>query len=293
MNPNRLRRLAVPALAVAIGAALAFVVPTVAQQPAASQPAATAPAVDVQALSYGMGFQIGAQLKAMQAEVGVTVDQATMLKGLDDARAGRPVAYDQAQVQAAFAALQESARSRAAENFQRLAETNATAAKAFLAEQAKKPNVKATGTGLLVETVAEGTGPTPAATDTVRVHYVGTFADGNEFDSSRRRGPAATFPLAEVARGFADGITRMKVGGRSKLYIPPELFYGDRGGPNGNFPPNVAVVFDVELLAIEAGAATTQPAGAAATTRSAERGDLMSRNLRPTRPATLPAAGGR
>ena len=96
----------------------------------------------------------------------------------------------------------------------------------------------------------DGTGPQPKATDTVKVHYRGTLADGKEFDSSYKRGAPATFPLGRVVPCWTEGMQKIKVGGKATLTCPPATAYGDRGA-GGVVPPNATLTFEVELLAIE------------------------------------------
>lgn len=127
---------------------------------------------------------------------------------------------------------------------------NLAASNAFLAENAKKAGVKTTASGLQYEVLASGPagGYSPKATDFVTVHYVGTLADGTEFDSSRARGAAARFPLNAVIPGWTEGVQLMKEGDRFRFTVPPGLAYGPAGkGPIG---PNQALVFDVELLKV-------------------------------------------
>ncbi len=100
--------------------------------------------------------------------------------------------------------------------------------------------------------VKDGTGPAPAATDIVRVHYRGTFPDGREFDSSHKRGQPAEFPLNRVIRCWTEGVQKMKVGGKAKLVCPPGIAYGERGTPGGPIPPNATLHFEIELLGIVA-----------------------------------------
>jgi FKBP-type peptidyl-prolyl cis-trans isomerase FkpA len=101
----------------------------------------------------------------------------------------------------------------------------------------------------IVHTLA-GTGAQPKATDTVKVHYRGTLADGTEFDSSIKRGVPASFPLNRVVPCWTEGLQRIKVGGKATLTCPPATAYGDRGA-GGVVPPNATLTFEVELLAIE------------------------------------------
>ena len=96
----------------------------------------------------------------------------------------------------------------------------------------------------------DGTGAAPYATDTVRVHYRGTFPDGKEFDSSYKRGQPAEFPLNRVIPCWTEGVQRMKIGGKAKLTGPPDIAYGPRGA-GSVIPPNATLHFEVELLAIQ------------------------------------------
>jgi len=104
--------------------------------------------------------------------------------------------------------------------------------------------------GLRYTSLKEGTGASPQAADTVRVHYRGTFPDGKEFDSSHRRGQPAQFPLNRVIRCWTEGVQMMKVGGKAQLICPPAIAYGERGTPGGPIPPNATLHFEVELLGI-------------------------------------------
>ncbi len=103
--------------------------------------------------------------------------------------------------------------------------------------------------GLQIEHLQEGSGASPAASDTVTVHYEGTFPDGKVFDSSRHRGVPASFPLNRVIACWTEGLQRMKVGGRARLICPPQIAYGERGAPP-RIPPNATLHFDVELISI-------------------------------------------
>ncbi len=96
----------------------------------------------------------------------------------------------------------------------------------------------------------DGTGAQPKATDTVKVHYRGTLADGKEFDSSYKRGAPATFPLSRVVPCWTEGMQKIKVGGKARLTCPPATAYGQNGA-GGVVPPNATLTFDVELLGIE------------------------------------------
>jgi FKBP-type peptidyl-prolyl cis-trans isomerase FkpA len=117
------------------------------------------------------------------------------------------------------------------------------------AKSANEPGAVTTDSGLVFRSLKDGKGPNPQATDTVRVHYRGTFPDGKEFDSSYARGQPAEFPLNRVIRCWTEGVQKLKVGGKAKLTCPPGIAYGERGA-GGVIPPNATLLFEVELLGI-------------------------------------------
>jgi FKBP-type peptidyl-prolyl cis-trans isomerase len=121
----------------------------------------------------------------------------------------------------------------------------------FLAENARKPNIRTTGSGLQYEILAKGKGTfSPSATDTVTVHYKGVTLDGVEFDSSYTRGAPASFPLNRVIAGWTEGVQLMKEGDRFRFYIPSDLAYGQEGA-GSSIGPNETLIFDVELIKIQ------------------------------------------
>ena len=124
------------------------------------------------------------------------------------------------------------------------------AGQAFLAANAKKEGVVTTASGLQYKVLQAGTGPRPKATDTVNVHYRGTFIDGKTFDSSYDRGEPISFGLNQVIRGWTEGVQLMPVGSKYEFYIPYNLAYGERGA-GGAIPGYATLIFQVELLEIE------------------------------------------
>lgn len=120
----------------------------------------------------------------------------------------------------------------------------------FLAENAKRPEVKVTESGLQYEILVQGDGPIPTASDKVKVHYHGTLIDGTVFDSSVERGEPIVFPVTGVIKGWVEALQMMPVGSKWKLYIPSNLAYGKRGA-GGTIGPNAVLIFEVELLGIE------------------------------------------
>jgi FKBP-type peptidyl-prolyl cis-trans isomerase FkpA len=111
------------------------------------------------------------------------------------------------------------------------------------------PGPVTTASGLVYESLKEGSGESPKATDTVKVHYKGMFLDGKEFDSSYKRGEPTSFPLNGVIPCWTEGVQRMKPGGKAKLTCPPSIAYGARGA-GGVIPPNATLNFEVELISV-------------------------------------------
>jgi FKBP-type peptidyl-prolyl cis-trans isomerase len=121
----------------------------------------------------------------------------------------------------------------------------------FLKKNAKVEGVKTLPSGLQMKILQEGTGRSPKATDTVVVHYRGRLINGNEFDSSYKRGMPAEFAVNRVIKGWTEGLKLMKEGGKAELYIPSELAYGSQGS-GSSIGPDEALIFEVELISVKA-----------------------------------------
>jgi FKBP-type peptidyl-prolyl cis-trans isomerase FkpA/FKBP-type peptidyl-prolyl cis-trans isomerase FklB len=119
----------------------------------------------------------------------------------------------------------------------------------YLKDNAKKPGVITTRSGLQYQVIRDATGPKPARTDVVLVHYEGKLIDGTVFDSSYQRGQPAAFPLDQVIPGWTEGVQLMPTGSKYHFVVPPALAYGARGA-GGVIPPGAVLEFDIELLAI-------------------------------------------
>lgn len=136
------------------------------------------------------------------------------------------------------------------EQAKRIEENKASGIK-FLEENAKKDGVVVTESGLQYEIITVGTGEKPKATDKVNTHYHGTLLNGTVFDSSVDRGEAISFPVNGVIKGWQEALQLMPVGSKWKLYVPSDLAYGERGA-GGAIGPHSALIFEVELIKIEA-----------------------------------------
>lgn len=199
---------------------------------------------DKERMSYALGLNMGDYLHRIPFEINTDA----VLAGVTDAIAGKP-GLSPEEYAAEMQRLQEKMKEAGRQESRRLAETHAAQGKAFLAENAKKPGVTTTASGLQYEVITAGNGPKPAKSDTVRVHYVGTLLDGTEFDSSVRRGEPAEFSLTQVISGWTEALQLMPVGSKYKLYLPASIAYGEHGAPP-TIPPNATLIFEVELLDI-------------------------------------------
>ncbi len=135
------------------------------------------------------------------------------------------------------------------ERMQKVQAQAAAEGTAFREKAAQEEGAVQTASGLIFKELTAGTGASPKATDRVKVHYHGSLIDGTVFDSSVERGEPVTFALDQVVKGWTEGLQMMKVGGKAKLTIPPELAYGPGG--RAGIPANATLIFEVELLGIE------------------------------------------
>jgi FKBP-type peptidyl-prolyl cis-trans isomerase len=197
-------------------------------------------------VSYAIGVNIG---KSLHKDA-VDVDPAIFIRGMKDALAGGKLLLTDEDMKGTLDILQAQLRKRQEELTQEAADANKKAGDAFLAENKAKPGVVALPSGLQYKVVTEGTGPKPAATDSVVCNYRGTLLNGTEFDSSYKRGQPATFPVNGVIKGWTEALQLMPVGSKWQLFVPPDLAYGSRG-VGSDIGPEATLVFEVELISIQ------------------------------------------
>ncbi|CCQ12056.1 FKBP-type peptidyl-prolyl cis-trans isomerase FklB [Pseudoalteromonas luteoviolacea B = ATCC 29581] len=197
---------------------------------------------DAAKASYGIGLQMGEQLKANPFE-GLNLN--AVYEGIKDGFTGSEFQVAIPEIQAAFEKINAEISAR------REQESKAMEAegKAFLEDNAKRAEVTVLPSGLQYEVVETGEGAKPAADSTVRVHYHGTLINGSVFDSSYERGQPAEFPVNGVIRGWTEALQLMNAGSKWRLYIPHDLAYGERGA-GASIAPYSTLVFDVELLEV-------------------------------------------
>ena len=218
------------------------------QQDAGDQDAqAETPALDTpqQRLNYGVALGLGRSM----LNDGMQVDVDAFALGLRDAIEGNEPRMTQDEIRAEVTAFQERASGMREAQASAMAQANAEAAQAFLAENAAREGVVTTESGLQYEVLEESDGASPGPDDRVQVHYRGTLLDGQQFDSSYDRGQPVVFGLGQVIPGWTEGLQLMTVGSKYKFFIPPELGYG-AGGAGQMIGPNAALIFEVELLDI-------------------------------------------
>lgn len=190
-------------------------------------------------MSYAIGMLDGNFFKTQ----GITsVNSASLSKGFSDVMSGKTLFSPEQADMIVRNEMQRLGKQKI--------QPNIDACNNFLAENAKKPGVKRTASGLQYEVIKEGTGAKPVDTNIVRVHYEGFLLNKNEpFDSSKKRGQPAEFRLNEVIRGWTEGVQLMTVGSTYKFYIPYQLGYGEQG--SGEVIPGGSVlIFEVELIDI-------------------------------------------
>jgi FKBP-type peptidyl-prolyl cis-trans isomerase FkpA len=188
---------------------------------------------------YALGLLVSrslANFNLTEAEI------ATVLAGIGDGVRKAPEKVDLQVYGPKVQALHAARVGAASDSEKKAGET-------YLARAALEQGASRSTSGLVIQTIKPGTGASPKATDTVKVHYHGTLTDGTVFDSSVERKEPATFPLNRVIPCWTEGLQKMRVGGKSRLVCPPALAYGDQGAPP-RIKPGATLVFEVELLDI-------------------------------------------
>lgn len=192
-------------------------------------------------LSYALGMVIGHNLKGMGVK---NLSQDDFGKAMNDVLTNQTTSLTDQEAQKIVGDFLQKQQEEATREIREEGER-------FLAENAKKEGVVVLPSGLQYTVLTEGTGAQPKATNRVKCHYEGTLTNGQVFDSSYRRGEPAVFPLNGVIAGWTEGVQLMKEGAKYRFFIPYNLAYGERGAGQA-IPPYAALVFDVELISIEA-----------------------------------------
>jgi len=218
-------------------------IPGQAPAPAAGQPAA--PSFTESQLIEEFGWFIGKRVGL--GELAFTATELdSLIKGMRAAATGQESPYELEKI---GPAMDEFMQKKQAAYLSKLKEKNSAENTTFFTKLKENKAIVALPSGLNYEIVSQGAGATPTPAQTVKVHYTGTLVDGTVFDSSVQRGEPAEFQLDQVIPGWTEGLQKLSKGGKIKLYVPPQLAYGDDGRPG--IPPGSTLIFDVELLDIK------------------------------------------
>ncbi len=196
------------------------------------------------------GWYVGRQVGISELEFGPEQVEA-LIRGIRQAATGAEAPHD---LEVMGPQLDVYMSAKQAQYMEKMRQQSVAESAAFMAAARARPGVQVLPSGLVYEVIEPGTGDYPQPTDTVRVNYTGTLADGTVFDSSIERGRPAEFTLDQVIDGWKEGIQRINKGGKLRLFMPAELAYGDEPPPGGPIPPAAALGFEVELLDIIASA---------------------------------------
>jgi FKBP-type peptidyl-prolyl cis-trans isomerase FklB len=197
--------------------------------------------------SYAIGMNWGTGLHRQ----GIDVDSAALVQGMKDALSGGKTLLTEEEARAALMQLQSEMQAKQQAKAAQEGDANKKEGDTFLAANKSKEGVVTLPSGLQYKILTPGTGPKPAASDSVVCNYKGTLINGTEFDSSYKRGEPATFPVTGVIKGWTEALQLMPVGSKWQLVIPSDLAYGPRGTPGGPIGPNATLVFEVELVSIK------------------------------------------
>jgi FKBP-type peptidyl-prolyl cis-trans isomerase FklB len=202
---------------------------------------------DKEKQSYALGMNVGKSLK----KDGVDIDPKIVARGIADTLAGGKTVLSDQDARAALVTLQGDVRKRQMAQAEALGQSNKQEGDAFLAANKAQQGVTTLPDGLQYKILKKGDGPQPMASDSVVCNYRGTLLNNKEFDSSYKRGQPTTFPVSGVIKGWTEALQLMPVGSKWQIVVPPELGYG-AGGAGGDIGPNSTLIFEIELLSIQA-----------------------------------------
>ena len=210
--------------------------------------AAQAPLLKTQKekVSYGIGVSVAKSFKPQ----GIEVDAEALVRGLRDALSGGKLLMTEDELQTTMSKFQAELNQKQTKGTKTASAGNKKEGAAFLAKNKTKQGVMTLPSGLQYKILKAGNGKKPIGSDTVECHYRGTLINGTEFDSSYRRGQAASFSVSGVIPGWTEALKLMPVGSKWQLFIPPQLAYGAQGAGR-DIGPDATLIFEVELLAIK------------------------------------------
>ncbi|NIA18729.1 MAG: hypothetical protein GWO85_01375 [Simkaniaceae bacterium] len=200
----------------------------------------------IDSISYSIGVDIASSFNQQSVDVNPDV----FIQGFMTKYKGDSTQLTDENMRKVLASFRNELRQKQQKVAKMRAENNKKAGEEFLAENRKKDGVVETESGLQYKVLVSADGPSPSATDKVKVHYTGRLLDGTVFDSSVERGQPASFRVNGVIKGWTEALQLMRVGEKWELYIPSQIAYGERGS-GGKIGPNELLIFQVELLGLE------------------------------------------
>ncbi len=197
--------------------------------------------------SYSMGVQVVESIKTIKTKI----EQDKFVMGINDSFEKREFIISKKEMASIRKEVFDKERKKYIQKMMETTKKNKIEQDKFLEENKKKDGIITTKSGLQYEIIKKGDGPIPSGSDKVTVHYKGTLLNGDEFDSSYKRGKPASFMVKGVIKGWTEALQLMPVGSKYKLFIPSDLAYGKKGA-GSKINPNSALIFDIELLSIQA-----------------------------------------
>lgn len=196
-----------------------------------------------------VGYSFGYLMGKSNANALEDLDLDTFMQGFKQGFEGKEASLTNEQMIQALSQYKKKVEAEELVSFQKEASSNLAAGSQFLANNAKKSEIKSTATGLQYQILTQGTGKKPNAQSNVQVHYEGRLLDGTVFDSSIARDEPVTLPLNRVIKGWQEGMQLMPEGSKYRFFIPAKLAYGEVGSGEA-IPPNSTLIFDIELIKV-------------------------------------------
>jgi len=242
---------------------------------------------DKDKLSYTIGQNLGKSFKQQDIDLNMEI----FTKGIQDAIADHKPLLSPKEMSEIMMGFQKERFAKQAAKRKEAGDKNLKEGQTFLEANKKKEGVITLPSGLQYKILKDGTGKTPTANDKVTTNYRGTLIDGTEFDSSYSRNQPASFPVKGVIKGWTEALQLMKEGAKWQLFVPANLAYGEQGVLGGKIGPNATLIFDIELISVEAGDKATSklesPTHKKEVTIPAPKGEPQASDKSPT-PAPTP-----
>lgn len=214
-------------------------------------------AISREKTSYAIGMYYGAGLKRQGIELN-DINSDELVRALKASLTGETLTLSEPEMRETLNKFQQELNGRQQEKRRVAGEKNKAEGPKFLEENKSKPGVVVLPSGLQYKVLTDGSGDSPKTEDIVSVNYRGTLIDGTEFDSSYKRGQPAKYRVTGVIPGWTEALQKMKPGSKWQLFVPSNLAYGENG--NQNIAPNATLLFDLELISVEAPPPPAPPA---------------------------------